>query len=105
MLRLSTIDANDMLMEAELDGRVFHIGLSWNEEGQLWTLSVQDLNRVIIASGIGVVPGWPLLRHVRRPEMPDGELAVDAVGKLDRQSFTAATANLYYLTVADLGTL
>lgn len=104
MMRIGLIDANDMLAEVECDDRVFNIGMSWNEEGALWTMSVRDLNFSIIASGIAVVPNWPLLRQVRRPESPDGEFAVDAApgARLGRQSFVTGAATLYYLSPIDI---
>lgn len=103
-MRIGTIDANDMLIEAELDGKVYNIGLSWNEEGQLWTLSIRDLNLSILASGIGVVPNWPLLRQVRQPEFPQGEIAVDFPRgeTLTRSSFTDGIATMFYLSPSDL---
>lgn len=105
MMRLGVIDANDMLMEAQLDGRVYNVGLSWNQEGQLWTLSIRDLNFSILAAGIAVVQNYPLLFKIRQPEFPPGEFGVDAPSniRLGRKSFVDGTANLYYLTAAEVG--
>ena len=77
MMFLNVLDANDQLLEAELDGFAYHLGLSWNEAGQLWALSVRDLDRQLLVSGIRVVPLYPLLQQVRRPELPPGEIVVD----------------------------
>lgn len=104
MMRLGVIDANDMLIEAELDNRIFHVGLSWNETGQLWSLSIRDLNLSVLASGISVVANWPLFVQMRRPEFPEGELAVYAVpgSRLDRRSFVDGRAGLFYLSAEEL---
>lgn len=104
MMQLGVIDANDQMIEATLDGQVFNVGLSWNEECQLWTISLRDLNLDVLVSGIAVVPAWPLLQQFRRPEFPLGELAVyTPVGVgLDRQSFASGTAGLYYFFASEI---
>lgn len=104
MMILNTIDANDMLIEAHLEDRVFNVGLSWNETGQLWTLSIRDLNLSVMASGIAVVQNWPLLHQVRQPEFPPGELAVEASPNitLGRKSFVNGEATLYYVAIEDM---
>jgi hypothetical protein len=104
MTPIGLIDANDQIVEANLDGTTYHLGLSWNEEGQLWTLSVRDLDRQLLVSGIAVVPLSPLLRQVRRPTLPPGEIAVDAPAGavLNRQSFVSGDAQLWYFSPEDL---
>jgi hypothetical protein len=105
MMQLGIIDANDMLIEAELEDSVFNIGLSWNEEGQLWTLSIRDLNLSILASGIAVVPSFPLLRQIRKTYFPPGEIAVYSVNNrpLGRKSFVNGEAAMFYFSREDLG--
>lgn len=104
MMRLGVIDANDQLIEADLGGTVFHIGLHWNQEGQLWTLSVRDLDRQILVSGIAVVPNWPLLRQIRAPELPPGEFGVSLRpgAGLDRGAFVRGDASLWYFPPEEL---
>lgn len=105
MMQIGLIDANDQLVEAELDSDVYHLGLSWNEEGQLWTMSVRDLNRTLLISGIAVVPFALLLRQVRRPGLPSGDFAVitTTLGmRLVRSSFVDGTAALVYASLEDL---
>lgn len=101
---LGAIDANDQLIEADLDGATYYVGLSWNEEGQLWSLSLRDLDEVLLVSGIAVVPNGRLLRQVRRASFPKGDIvAATALGKpLDRQSFISGAAVLAYLSVDEL---
>jgi hypothetical protein len=103
MIQLGIIDANDMLVEAELDDSVYNIGLSWNQEGQLWTISVRDLNFSLLVSGIAAVPGFPLLYQVRRTELPPGQLWIYSVNnnKLNRKSFVNGEAGLFYFTAEE----
>ena len=103
MTPISFIDANDQLIEADLDGVTYHIGLSWNEEGQLWTMSIRSLDRQILVSGVAVVPSTLLLRPIRRPSLPPGEFIV-AAGPgtlLDRLSFVSGKAFMFYLSTED----
>lgn len=107
MILLDLIDANDQLLEAELDGSAYYLGVSWNEAGQLWTISVRDLNKQVLVSGICAVPLYALLHQVRRSEMPPGELIVDCVPgtALNRSSFTDGSATLWYFDVDDMAEL
>lgn len=104
MLIIDTIDANDMLLEAQLDDTVYHIGLSWNQEAGQWTLSIRDLNQSILASGISVVPNWPLLSQARRPDFPSGEILAMKSDHLPiaRNSFASGNAYLAYVSLDDI---
>lgn len=106
-MQVGMIDENDQLIEAELGDRVFNIGMSWNEEGQLWTMSLRDLNLELLASGIAVVSNHRLLEQVRRPEFPSGDFGVDfdPFKKMTRSSFVDGTARLYYFSRFDLDNL
>lgn len=107
MIRIGLIDENDQLSEAELDNRVFNIGMSWNEEAQFWTMSIRDLNLELLASGIAVIGNYPLLNQIRRTEFPGGELVVDIDPSktITRSSFVDGTARLFYFSVDDLAAL
>lgn len=104
MILLQTIDANDQLIEAELDGQTYYVGLSWNEEGQFWTLSVRNLSGETLSSSIPCIPDWPLLHQIRQPQHPPGELAVwmRENATLDRMAFVRGDAALVYLEDAEL---
>ena len=103
MFPIRLIDANDQLLEAELEDRTYYLGMSWNEEGQLWTLSVRDLNKQVLISGIAVVPNFRLLKQLRSPALPPGDFAVDAPQDmaLGRDAFTSGRAVLYYIEAGD----
>lgn len=59
-----------------LDGRVYTIGLAWNQLTEGWFLSLLDSEERPIISGVRVVSNWPLLRWKRfDPRCPPGELA------------------------------
>ena len=59
-------------------------------------MSVRDLDRQLLVSGIRIVPLYPLLQQVRRPELPPGEIGVDCVPgyTLKRDSFARGDAAL-----------
>jgi len=107
MIAFNLLNANDQLIEAELDDLAYYLGVSWNEAGQLWTLSVRDLDRQILVSGIRIVPLYPLLKQVRRPELPPGEIIVDCAEgyTLKRDSFTTGVASLWYVDASDMAEL
>ena len=103
---VGVIDANDMLVEAELSGSTYYLGISWNEEMGEWTMSIRNLDEQLLVSGIPVVPLYPLLRQTRRVGYPPGELIVAISGgvnqDLDRQSFIEGKAVMFYVEPEDL---
>jgi hypothetical protein len=104
MIELYPIDANDQIIEADLDGETYYVGLSWNETGRMWTLSLRNLGGEVLSSSIPAIPGWPLLYQVRHPSHPPGELCVylrtDAT--LDRNAFVRGEASLLYVERVEL---
>lgn len=107
MIRIPLLDENDQLLEADLDGEVYYIGFSWNQEAQRWTMSLRNLNRDVLVSGIAVLPLWPLLRQYRAAALPPGEFAVDCLPRkaLNRSSFVDGTATLFYFDEQDMAEL
>jgi len=58
-----------------LDGRAYSLALAWNMRAAGWYLSLSDAEGVPFASGLRLVPNWPLLRyHKWREACPPGEL-------------------------------
>ena len=103
MLRITCPDAPDILVSAELDGKIYYIRLLYNADGAYSTLSLRDKDNLPLAEGIKCVPGWPLLSRRRVPGLPPGDFIVlcrsDAVGRAD---FKTGAAKLIYATEAEL---
>lgn len=104
MILIGAADANDMLLEVSLDRWSGYIGLSWNQWGGFWTMSLRNLDSDILVSGLAVLPMWPLLRQTRRPEYPPGEFIVgcDPALTLGRRSFADGAAALVYFDPEDI---
>jgi hypothetical protein len=103
MTPISFIDANDQLVEADLDGTTYHLSLSWNEEGQAWAMGMRNLDLELLVSGVAVLPSTLLLSRVRRPSLPPGDIIV-AAGPgvvLRRDSFASGAAAMFYLSPSD----
>lgn len=62
--------------ETELDGAVYQFTFDWNAREGAWYVSLADVTGTPIRSGIRLVPNWPLLRRLRHPNRPPGELIV-----------------------------
>lgn len=62
-----------------LDGRVYTLGMAWNESAGGWFFSLLDSEDAPIITGIRVISNWPLLRWRKfDPRCPPGELvAID----------------------------
>jgi hypothetical protein len=100
------IDANDQLIEAEFSGKTYYLGVSWNEEAHIWTMSLRNLDRQLLVGSIAMVPLYPLLRQMRRDDFPPGELIIAISGEyrqmLHRDSFKNGEAVLFYVEPEDL---
>jgi hypothetical protein len=58
-----------------LDGRPYTLDLAWNTRAGSWYISLSDAEEVPVASGLRLVPNWPLLRyHKWDPRCPQGEM-------------------------------
>ncbi len=98
------IDANDSLLEAELDGRTYFLNLSWNSEAALWTLAIENADNELVVSSILLAPNVALLAPYRHLSVPAGEIVAilendqDIIGRND---FVAGIAKLIYVSVDD----
>lgn len=103
MITIPVIDANDSLIEAELDGEVFFIRMSWNSEGEFWVLGLEDYAQNEILAGVRVVPNTPLLAMFRHLALPKGELYAvlmdDTRSDFLRSDFVTEMAGLIYVPV------
>ncbi len=101
---IPVIDANDSLLEAELDGRTFFLNMSWNSEAALWTLSIENADNELVVASILLAPNVPLLAPYRHLSVPEGELVAvlendqDIIGRND---FVTGIAKLIYVSVDD----
>lgn len=105
MIQISPIDANDQLLEVELDGETFFLHLGWNSEAAQWSLEVENYNRETIVAGIVMVPNFPLLQQFRYRDLPAGELMVvmmDDTATPARDAFSTGAASLIYLTADEV---
>ncbi|WP_066733534.1 phage baseplate plug protein [Cupriavidus sp. D384] len=105
MLTLPVSDANDSLIEVELDGMTCFLRLSWNSEAELWSLAIENAYNELIVAGVAVVPDTPLLARFRHLSVPPGELVAlvpdrrDAVG---REALPAGDVALIYVEASEL---
>lgn len=99
IMNIALIDANDMLAEAQLDDDSFYVGVSWNEFGDFWTLSLRSADNTVLTSGIKIVPTRALLHTRRKTGFPKGEIMVycPTLQRLTRQSFASGLARLLYI--------
>lgn len=107
MFAIPTIDANDQLLEVELDVETFFIRLSWNSEGSFWAMEIQNYNQETLVAGIVVVPNVPLLARFHYLDVPPGELLALVLGDdagIARDGFIRGQAELVYVSAAEMAT-
>lgn len=100
MLKIPVIDANDSLIEVELEGLTYFLQMSWNSEAELWTLSIENANNDVVVAGIAVVPDTPLLSAYRHLAIPAGELvalAPDRRDTISREALPSGEVALIYV--------
>ena len=93
----TTVESPAYEQQSELDGELYTLELLWNERDAAWYLSVGDIAGALIASGIKLVPNWPLLRKVVDARRPAGEImALDTTGEgLTRDNLGSAVRLIY----------
>lgn len=58
-----------------LDGRLYTLGLAWNQWASFWSISLWDSEDSPIVLGLRVVANWPMLRFYRYDtRTPPGEI-------------------------------
>lgn len=91
------IDANDFIVETDLSGITYFLHLSWNSEGRVWFLAIENSLNEVVVTGIRLVPEFDLLGTFRHLQVPDGLLWVSsAQGRIDRDCFINGNASLLY---------
>lgn len=105
MIRIPVLDANDSLLEIELDGETFFLHFSWNSEGEFWSLGLEDYARNVILAGVRMVPNTPLFSMFRHLSIPAGEIyavLLDSTREdLLRTDFADDSAELVYVESTD----
>lgn len=106
MRSIPAIDANDYVLEIELEGNGYFLHMSWNSEGEFWVLGVQDYARVTIIAGIRVVPNVPLLDMFHHLLLPRGEIYAvlmdDTRQDFLRNDFIDGSAEMVYLEEGEI---
>ncbi len=105
MIQILVPDANDSIMEVELDGLTFFLRLSWNGEAQQWVLSVENAYNELIVAGVAVVPDTRLLAAYRHLAVPPGELvalAPDRRDAISRSALPSGDVALLYITADEV---
>lgn len=105
MIVIPVLDANDSLTEVVLDDETFFLRLSWNSEGQFWTLGVENAYNEVIITGIALVPDTPLLARYRHLLVPDGELFAltpDRRDTISREALPSGDVALVYLDAEEV---
>ena len=71
-------------MKADLTGKRYTFGVSYNARQEAWTMSIADTNGELLISGLRLVPGIDMLKKFRAssPGLPPGELMlIDKEGR------------------------
>jgi hypothetical protein len=83
-LRMPTIisvDAPWYEYETDLEGQTYALEFEWNDREGTWHLNIKDASGNLLAAGIRVVTGYPLLAGRNDPRLPPGQIeAVDTTG-------------------------
>lgn len=101
MIRIPVLDVNDSLSEVQLEDETYFLRMSWNSEGELWVLSLEDYTHNVIVAGMVVVADSPLLAMFRHLGVPRGEIYAvlmdDTRQVLRREDFATGDAVLVYV--------
>ena len=103
---LEATTSASIVQETELDGTTYRLAFRWNERDAAWYLEVRDLEDVALASGLKLVEGAILLRHLVDERLPPGDFVVintDAPGETPgRLAFSTGQAVLIYADEEEL---
>lgn len=99
MIAIELFDANDFVVDVELDGVSYALHWAWNSENGFWTWGVQNADGIVQFEGLRVLANVDLLRGLRHLDVPQGWLYVDCDGDLNRDAFVNGRAELVYVGV------
>lgn len=102
MIKIPLIDANDFVVEAELDDVTYYLQFAWNNEANYWSLSIENANNESILSGLRIVTNWPLLFKYQHLSLPKGDLIAVSLDKrktdIGRNDFVDNIVELVYIS-------
>lgn len=87
--------------DTELDGVIYRLRFAWSGRDLAWYLTLKTHADETIRSAIKLVPHFPLLRKVRHPRRPPGELTVVTTAPITRHNL-GTEARLVYLSTDDI---
>ncbi len=77
-------DSIPYIFNTELDGKLYNIGVNYNENADMFTLDIGDMDEWYYY-GIPIVYGYPVYQHINDERLPDTQLiAYDLAGEFDR---------------------
>lgn len=108
MIQIPVPDENDSISEIDIDGETYFFHFAWNETASFWTLSIENANKESLASGIRIVPDYPLLSQIQRPYLPQGEILAitpDRRNSIGRSDLPSGRVAIIYATADEVRSL
>jgi hypothetical protein len=103
MVYITVPDMNDSMSSITIDGVMYYLRFTYNEENNNWSFGVYDENEEPIVAMTKLVPYFPLLWQYRDSRLPDGEFyAFSDYNQIQRESFNRLDAEFVYFTKTDL---
>lgn len=94
---------DDYFVQVLLEGKLYYLYMSWNSEAEYWTMAIRDFSRKLIASGLKVVPNFPLIGRYFIEGMPPGEfVALSKSESIAQSDFLDGYAEMVYIPEAEL---
>ena len=94
---------DDYFVQTLLEGKLYYLHMSWNSEAEFWTMAIRDFNRMLLVSGLKVVPNYPLISRYFIDGMPPGEfVAISKSAIIAQSDFLDGYAEMVYVPEAEL---
>ncbi len=105
MTKITVPSNNDNLINVTLDEENYKLKVSYNGEGEYWSLGVYTDSGSPIVSQMKLIPCFPINRYFCRNDMPQGIFCVDTtLDRLEKDSFSTGKASLYFLPYSEIPT-
>lgn len=99
MIKISFIDAPDIVVTINIDDVEYKLRVMYNDTHKFWVFHLWDYNDNPLLTNVKVVPNFPLLFNKHCFDVPKGEfIVVSDLEELDRDSFKDGKASLIYMT-------